>query len=276
MKKDQLIGSGAFRAALLLKTAIALALVLGISALMFTGCDTGGGDDDDTPNWGKISDWTSDGDFVLGTATAEFSFSTDSRYKETALGNLIADGMAEYARNRAAKSGETVDFAFHNGMDLKATIPAGSVTNTTVSGTIGTDTLYLVTYTGAEIQTLFNIFVHSNSSGSWNGNCAVIVSKEVSYTVDNATPPNATDIKVNSVAINTTKKYRVAVGNFIAGPGDPDPSVTTGRNAFRNYGTDKFEAGLELKQAVAQYIYVQGTISPGTVGKRITGTVPKL
>jgi 2',3'-cyclic-nucleotide 2'-phosphodiesterase (5'-nucleotidase family) len=234
-------------------------------ALVFTGCPTN--TDPEPDPWEKIADWSEEGDFELGTATADID-GTNGRYKETPLGNLIADGIAEYARYT---SGEQVDFALHNGQDLKVNgLSAGKLTNTDISATIGNDTLYLVTYTGGEIKTLINIFVSSTSSGTWKANCVVLVSKEVSYSVtpNNDGPPSATSIKVNNKELDPAKTYWVAVGNFIG-------AATAEQNRFP-VGTDKTDLGpTKLSEAVAQYIYVQGTISPPEVN-RISGTVPEL
>ncbi|MDR2394879.1 MAG: 5'-nucleotidase C-terminal domain-containing protein [Treponema sp.] len=229
---------------------------------MFTGCPT---DTDPEPDpWEKIAGWQEGGDFELGTATANID-GNNGRYRETPLGNLIVDGIAEYARYT---SGEKVDFALHNGQNLKVdNITAGKITNTAVSATIGTDTLYLVTYTGKEVAILINIFVNSSSSGKWNANCIALVSEGVSYTVsDTTSPPHATDIKVGGSPINLTKEYRVAVGNFIG-------ATLATANRFPE-GTNKTDLSpTKLSEAVAKYIYVKGTITPPALG-RITGEVP--
>ncbi|MDR3171521.1 MAG: hypothetical protein LBU17_07835 [Treponema sp.] len=69
MKKDQLVGSGAFRAALLLRTAAALAIVLGISALMFTGCKTD--DEEEEEVFNPPVTWTQVSSTAFGTTTVQ-------------------------------------------------------------------------------------------------------------------------------------------------------------------------------------------------------------
>jgi 2',3'-cyclic-nucleotide 2'-phosphodiesterase (5'-nucleotidase family) len=247
------------------KNGILFISALMIMALVFIGCSTDSDSDPEPDPWGTFV-WQEEGNFELGTATADID-GTDGRYKETPLGNLIADGIAEYTRH---SSGEQVDFALHNGQNLKvAKLPAGKITNADISNTIGTDTLYLVSYTGEEITTLINIFVNSSDSGKWKANCIALVSKEVSYTIlTGINPPIAANIKVNGSPIELTKSYRVAVGNFIGAAKAAD-------NRFPE-GTNKTDLGpTKLSEAVAQYIYVQGTISPITDG-RISGVVPVL
>jgi 2',3'-cyclic-nucleotide 2'-phosphodiesterase (5'-nucleotidase family) len=247
---------------------IAAALLL---ALVFTGCPTDA-ETEAGPDWGKLADWNAgDGGFVLGTATDNID-GTGGRYKETPLGNLIADGIAEYARQA---SGDAVDFALHNGQNLRVDkLAKGEITNENIFATIGGDTLYVVSYTGAEIDTLINIFVNSTAyeSGTpgWKRNCVVLVSGEVSYTItpdaDSAKPPRATGIKVKGSDLKPDGKYRVAVGNFIG-------AATAEEGRFPE-GTEKEDLGpTKLSEAVAQYIYAKGTIDPPALG-RISGEVP--
>jgi 2',3'-cyclic-nucleotide 2'-phosphodiesterase (5'-nucleotidase family) len=254
------------------KTGILLVSALMLTALMFTGCSTDSDPDPDSSDslsWEKIGGWSSEGDLEIGTAIADID-GTNGRYKETSLGNLVADGIAEYARYT---SGEQVDFALHNGQNLKdGKLLAGKITNTNVFNTLGTDTLYLVTYTGAEVTTLINVFVNSNTPSSWKSNCIVLVSKEVSYNIidddsNSGTPPKATEIKVNGAAIDPAKTYRVAVGNFIG-------ATTATQNRFPEGTSKKDFSPTKLSEAVAQYIYAQGggRIDPPALG-RISGEV---
>jgi 2',3'-cyclic-nucleotide 2'-phosphodiesterase (5'-nucleotidase family) len=260
---------------------------------VFTGCSDPDPDPDPGPDWGKQASWDgADTTTVLGTAVKDIN-ADNIRYKETELGNLIADGIVEYAR---FTSGKSVDFAMLNGQNVQgfaATgISAGDITLPSLSsGNALGDTLFLVTYTGANIEAIINIFVNSNAyentGDGWRRNCVVLVSKGVRYTItpdaDPNKPPHATGIKVNGTAIEATKEYRVAVGNFMAGQSatnDPDDedgwadATSGGPSNFTSYGTEKTPyADNTLKQAVAKYILAQGTINPVTEG-RIIGKVP--
>jgi 2',3'-cyclic-nucleotide 2'-phosphodiesterase (5'-nucleotidase family) len=270
------------------KIGIFLSSVFVFTALVFTSCDTnprsdvggGGGDPYKNLKWSNVASWDGADTTVLGVAAENIS-GTDIRYKETAAGNLIADGIAAYARYT---SGANVDFAMLNGQNVKGLdpsgIPKGNITLNSLSqsGGLG-DTLFIVTYTGAEIETLINIFVNSNAPEKWSSNCVVLVSKEVSYTVtpdsDPSKPPHATAIKVNGSSIVQAKDYRVAVGNFMAGKNETGTADATGGGAnFVPYGKNKTPYSSDsLKQAVAKYILAKSSISP-IVGGRITGSVP--
>jgi 2',3'-cyclic-nucleotide 2'-phosphodiesterase (5'-nucleotidase family) len=267
------------------KAGILLVAAFVLLALAFTGCSADDDDDKDpVADWGKIASWDGeDATVTLGTAGADIS-GVDIRYKETPLGNLIADGIAEYARY---ESGETVDFAILNGQNVAGLastgIPKGDITlaSLTSGNTLG-DSLFLVTYTGAEIEAIIDVFVNSSTAGTWKGNCVVLVSKGVSYTVsaddtDSTNPPNVTGIKINGAPIDSTKTYRVAVGNFIAGQNATGGTATSGGavNFVPYGGSDQTLIGGTLKQAVAKYILAMGTVNPKTEN-RIIGIVPPI
>jgi 2',3'-cyclic-nucleotide 2'-phosphodiesterase (5'-nucleotidase family) len=225
-----------------------------------------------TLDWGKTADYDSSlGDLVLGTATAALD-GTNGRYQETVLGNFIMDGLAEYARY---VSGENINFAMHNGQNLRVPegggLAAGNLTNNDILPRIsGSDTVYVCTYTGAQIEAIINNFVNSsNGSGSpgSNRNCAVMVSKEVKYEItpdtDTSLPPKATNITVNGVALLSDNEYRVAVGSFI------------GTNAAYPVASKKNNYSTPINRALAMYVLAKGTINPADYPLgRYTGEVP--
>jgi 2',3'-cyclic-nucleotide 2'-phosphodiesterase (5'-nucleotidase family) len=242
------------------------------AALAFTGCKQ---DPEEDPvydpyaglDWGAISNWEDiDDAYTLGVAVKDID-ATSIRYKETALGNLIVDGIAAYAEHT---SGKPVDFAMLNGQGaVLTTISKGDITTDQLTS-MKDDGLYIVTYTGAQIKEIINIFVNSTSSGKWNANCAVLVSKGVSYRVDDddnnaTTPPKAVDIKVNGSPLSDEKSYRVAVGSFMA----TNTNFPVGASKETDYADELLET------AVAKYIAAKGTVEPVVEG-RITGEVPAL
>ena len=222
--------------------------------------------------WSKVADYdATDGDRILGTLTAELA-ATNGRYQESVLGNFIMDGIAEYARYI---SGEKIDFALHNDTFVRATptpiLLAGELSNSAITGLSGRDTLVVATFTGRQVKDVIEGFVSSTSSGSWNRNCAPTVSKELSYTIDTSTtPPQAKDIKVNGAAIDETKDYRIAAGDFI---GD-NTDETRFFPVLSNEKKTKY-APTTLQQALAMYVLAKGTINPADYPLgRYTGEVP--
>ncbi|MDR2735188.1 MAG: 5'-nucleotidase C-terminal domain-containing protein [Spirochaetota bacterium] len=245
-------------------------LLASICALLFLAALAGCGDDDPALDWGKTVDYDAAvGERVLGTATAALD-GTNGRYQETVLGNFIMDGIAEYAR---FKSGGTVDFALHNGQNLKVFTLSGELNNAAILALLGADKLYICTYTGKQVKDIIEGFVKSTTAGSWNANCAVMVSKEVSYTINTAGgPPEAANIKVNGALVDEGKNYRVALGDFIG-------NNSNASRFFPVLPDDKKTSydPTTLAQAVAQYVMAKGTINPSDYPLgRYTGEVPVL
>jgi 2',3'-cyclic-nucleotide 2'-phosphodiesterase (5'-nucleotidase family) len=247
-----------------------ICVILVLAAL--AGCKT---ESEETPpalDWSKITGYDSeDGDLVLGTAAAAL-VGTNGRYKETVLGNFVMDGIAEYARHA---TGGTIDLALHNGQNLRVpeggSLPAGELTNTVILGLIGNDKLFVSTFTGRQVKDVIEGYVKSATAGTWSGNCAVMVSKEVSYTIDTSTnPPEAKNIKVNGADIDEAKDYKIAVGEFIG-------NNTNESRTFLPILPDDKKTNYEtlLKEALAMYVLAKGTVNPSDypLGRYI-GEVP--
>ena len=250
---------------------LGIALILAALMFSFTACKNSSNSDDDTPvlDWGKIADYDSTfADRILGTATAALD-GTNGRYQETVLGNFIMDAIAEYARY---VSGEKVDFALHNGQNLKIfNLEAGELSNAAITALIGEDPLYVSIFTGSQVKDVIQGFVNSDTKTTWKANCAVMVSKELSYIIDTSTnPPTATNIKVNGVDIDESKEYRIAAGNFIGA------NTQAGRTFLPILPVEKkTNYSTPLNQAVAMYVLVKGTIKPSDYPLgRYTGVVP--
>jgi len=222
-------------------------------------------------DWSKVADYNAaDGDLVLGTLMAVLD-GTDGKFKETVFGNFSMDALAEYAR---FVSGENIDFALHNDSFTRnnPTLSAGELKNSDITGISGmTDTLVVATFTGKQVKDVIEGFVKSTTTGSWSRYCAVIVSKELSYTIDtNDTTPQATNIKVNGVAIDETKDYRIAVGNFIG-----DNTATNRFLPILDAEKKEKYTPTTVGQAIAMYILAKGTIDPADYPLgRYTGVVP--
>jgi 2',3'-cyclic-nucleotide 2'-phosphodiesterase (5'-nucleotidase family) len=213
----------------------------------------------------------------IGTAKYNIGGQGRVRYEETALGNLIADGIAASAKNL---SGKAVDFAFLNGQNFQnqTTIGKGAIYQSSLNAGL-TDKLHVATFTAKDIFDIFEALIHSSSSGTWAASCVVVVSKEVSYTIlAEENPPHVGEIKVNGVAINKDDEsttFRVATGNFFT---NGTFASRSGIVPYTNTDDDEDPKNIKdlvvtVQTAVLQYIYAKGTIEPVVEG-RIIGTVP--
>jgi hypothetical protein len=265
---------------------IGLSALLIAAAMCFAGCDN------DTTieyrdriydpyadiTWKELPEDTT---ASIGTAKYNIGGQGRVRYEETAIGNLVADGMAVSARNI---SGQTIDFAFINGQNFQnqTTILKGDVYQSSLNHGL-TDPLHVATFTAKDIFGIFDTLISSDayeSTGSgWKRNGIIAVSKEVSYTIDNSTtPPTVAAIKVNGVAIDkddAATKFRVATGNFFT------TSTFASNSGIKPYANAEdaedpgnvYNCEDTVKTAVLKYIYAKGTIEPAVEG-RIVGTVP--
>lgn len=260
--------------------------------------------------------------FVIANATADFINSQNvppspfwpdgvqnkdrlTRVKETALGNLFADGLAWYIRDRYPE--ENLDFVLLNGGYIDSgTIPYGQVTIARVISVVKSaasqNQISILTLKGSDVKVLFNDHVAKvahrvgttgGGTGGWG-----ITSSEVRYTisypaVDMSVPgPNwdsnsgrykapATPeiyytgvikqgtLKINGADFDDDAYYRLATTDYMAAGGD-DYLV------FPTKGTDRRDIfNFPLYRAVIEYIYDLRTITPYLDGRLvIEGGVP--
>jgi hypothetical protein len=221
---------------------------------------------------------TGDSSFVLGTATAYFPNAEAgkgdrlSRKQETALGDLLADSMLWWAEQHKGDtgidlSGTTIDFAFVNGGLIVNAIPAGTIT----IGTLNTllypepDNLSILQMTGAQVKTLFYNYVakirHDGGGGNGTGGFGQ-VSAGVSYTIDYNHDPRGgviQDLKFNDAPFDDNTTYTLVTNTWLVEGGDGyGPAFT---------GASRTDTGKLCKQALIEYIYDKGEISPKTDGR---------
>jgi len=262
-------------------------LVTLVLPLSVTGCG-----EEEEPVYNPLSvNWTSpevaakladyddtDGDAVIGKASAIITGGSDGQFKETAVGNLIADGILAYANYI---SGNPVDIAITNGTSVGSDILEGNITRSDVnnfaSGTKN-DVLCLITYTGAEIKKLLNGFISSTVDGTitskpgWQTYCVLLVSSGLSYEIaPNSEPsdtnrPTVDNVKFNGTPIGDDTEYRVATSDFFQGKVNTGLGITKTSEQYETFDES-------FKTCIAKYILAKGTISPVLDG-RITGEVP--
>jgi len=250
----------------------------------------------------------SDIDFELGTANSEYIFAEDvpasaffptgrssdrlTRFKETAIGNMFCDGTAWYVADKY----EDVDFVFLNGGYIEGPIAEGKVTVGSIMRIIPSesleDTLTVISLTGEQVIDLFRraaAVVHTGR-GSKNTGAFAMVSSPVNYTIqyktwddttwDGTTALTSTEsseyqygwikedtLKINGVDIDTTKTYRIATTSYLA---DGNEGYIT----FLN-GTNRVDHTEYLWEAVSNYIYEMGSVTPYLDGRMsLIGGVP--
>ncbi|MDR1301484.1 MAG: 5'-nucleotidase C-terminal domain-containing protein [Treponema sp.] len=192
---------------------------------------------------------------VVGSATSEFVMGNRLPRKiETPLGDAICDAMVWYFQTTY---NQAVDFAFINGGNIRAGIPAGLITREQVLTVLPFENyLYLVSLKGSEIIDLFT-FIASIPQG--NGGWAQ-VSQEVRYTIDYAQGEGILkDLTIHGEAVDPNRVYRFCTNSYLLGGGD---GYTVLKNAQEPFNTSLIDSWVVLEALQAA-----GTISPETDGR---------
>lgn len=193
---------------------------------------------------------------VIGTAADTFVFGNRlPRFQETALGNMITDSNVWYFRN---VSNIDIDFAFHNGGNIRAELPAGPITREKILTILPFDNhLYVVSMTGAHVIELFNFFA---AIPQGNGGFPQ-VSGDVRFTIDKTSEVGViTDLTIGGEPVDPYRIYRVCTNDYLLGGGD-------GYVIMLNT-SEHFNTSLLLSDVVIEYIKAKGgTITPATDGR---------
>ncbi|GMO55390.1 MAG: bifunctional UDP-sugar hydrolase/5'-nucleotidase [Treponemataceae bacterium] len=193
---------------------------------------------------------------VVGQAAEEFAFGARlPRYGETALGNMICDANAWYIRDVFKQE---IDFAFHNGGNIRAALPAGPITMEQVLTILPFENyLWIASLKGSQLQEFFD-FIATVPQGAGG---FPQFSKEVRYTVDKTAGDGViTDLTIGGQAIDSEKTYRFCTNDYLLKGGDGYVALTK--------TVDPLNTSLLLSYTVCEYIkHIGGTISPALDGR---------
>jgi len=185
----------------------------------------------------------------IGTAADNF-FNADSRTKETAVCNLVADSMLWQTRHLKT------DFAVQNGGGVRADLPQGDISKKSIYEILPFDnSVVVLKMNGSQVQALFD-FIASIPPGK--GGFAQ-VSEGVKFTLDY---PAGTcrNITINGAPIDPDRTYIIATNSYLAAGGDGYKVFV---EAPYRYDTSVFQ-----RDAAIDYIkYLGGTISPKVSGR---------
>jgi 5'-nucleotidase/UDP-sugar diphosphatase len=201
---------------------------------------------------------------VIGEASDTFVFGNRlTRYQETALGNMITDANVWYLRNKA---NQQVDFAFHNGGNIRAELQKGAVTQENILTVLPFDNyLYVVSMTGSQIIELFN-FIATIPQG--NGGFPQF-SSDVRFTIDKTSGGGVIkDLSIGGKPVDPNRVYRLCTNDYVLGGGDGYVPMLNAE--------DRLNTSLILSHVVTEYIKVNKPIRPVTDGRMtiIGGVTP--
>ncbi len=127
------------------------------------------------------------------------------KHPENALGNLMTDAMKVYATKAFNTN---VDAAFINYGSIRSYIPKGNITRQTVYDIMPYDNLIVLQkLAGNTLRQLLDLF-------AFKGGCAC---SGVTMKIKNK---KATDVYINSVLLNDTLTYTIAILDYLANGGD--------------------------------------------------------
>jgi 5'-nucleotidase/UDP-sugar diphosphatase len=192
---------------------------------------------------------------VVGEASETFVFGDRlTRKIETALGDLICDANVWYFRE---VYNQEIDFAFHNGGNMRAELPQGPITREQILTILPFENyLFIVSLKGQEILDLFT-FIASipQGSGGWPQ-----VSGAVRYTIDyTGGTGKLKDLTINGEPVDPEKTYRFCTNDYLLKGGDGYTVLTRSENPFNT--------SLLLSYVVIEYIKARGNITPATDGR---------
>jgi len=199
---------------------------------------------------------------VVGQAADTFVFGNRlTRYQETALGNMICDANTWYFRN----IGQNIDFAFHNGGNMRAELPKGPLTREQILTVLPFENyLYIASLKGSQIIELFN-FIATVPQGAGG---FPQFSSDVRYTLD--IPAKAVrNLTIGGAPVEPDRTYRFCTNDYLLGGGDGYTVLTKSQNPFNT--------SLLLSYVVIEYIASQkGIITPVLDGRMtvIGGVTP--
>ncbi|NMB24053.1 MAG: multifunctional 2',3'-cyclic-nucleotide 2'-phosphodiesterase/5'-nucleotidase/3'-nucleotidase [Firmicutes bacterium] len=171
------------------------------------------------------------------------------RVKETNLGNLVADVMREAVG---------ADIGVNNGGGIRASIAAGPITVGDIYTVLPFDnTLVKVEILGRD---LLGALEHSvRLYPEQNGGFLQVSGLEMTFDPSQEAGARVQEVLIGGQALDPDKTYTVATNDFLAAGGDGYTTFTSANILV--------ETGAMLRDAMADHVAAQGSISPEVEGR---------
>ena len=171
------------------------------------------------------------------------------RTRETNLGNLVADVLRQAVG---------ADIGMNNGGGIRASVEAGKITLGDIYTVLPFDnTLVKIEVSGRD---LLGALEHSvRLYPEQNGGFLQVSGLEIMFDPSREPGSRVMDVLVNGEALDLDKQYTVATNDFLAAGGDGYTTFTSAKVLV--------DTGEMLRDAMANHMAAQGTISPDIEGR---------
>ncbi|MBN2510975.1 MAG: 5'-nucleotidase C-terminal domain-containing protein [Spirochaetales bacterium] len=188
---------------------------------------------------------------VIGRAEGPF-MNDETRVRETAVGDAVADSMLWYARHM----GQDADFAFQNGGGVRTTLPEGDIQKGTVYEVLPFDnSVAIVSLKGTDVAALFERTPETVGHGAMPQ-----VSDGVSFTIDTASG-TISGLTIGGEPVDPDRIYRIATNSYLAAGGD-------GYTVF-NRALDVYDMAMMQRDVFIEWVINEknGVLIPVTFGR---------
>ena len=193
---------------------------------------------------------------VVGEAADTFIFGDrEPRFHETAIGNMVCDATAWFFRE---VFDQELDFAFHNGGNIRAELPQGPITRESILTVLPFENnLFIASLSGRDLIDLFD-FMAAIPQGAGG---FPQFSSEVRVTLD-ASTQSIVSLTIGGEPVDPDRIYRFSTNDFLLGGGD-------GYTVLAERSVEPYNTSLLLAYAVIDYIRAQngGVITPHVDGR---------
>lgn len=175
----------------------------------------------------------------MSIVLAESVHSLEKATPESRLGNMVSDAcMLQCTQRYQPADGKAPDFLVLNNGGLRKGLPKGNITKGDIFELMPFENeLVVLTLNGESVKKIFN-FIASKDGAPVSGVRFQIQDKQ------------AVNISIQGVAFDSTRTYTVATSDYLANGGDQFSMLA---DPIR-----RESSGLKVRDAIMQYLYIQG------------------
>lgn len=175
----------------------------------------------------------------MSIVLAESVHSLEKATPESRLGNMVSDAcMLQCTQRYQPADGKAPDFLVLNNGGLRKGLPKGNITKGDIFELMPFENeLVVLTLNGESVKKIFN-FIASKDGAPVSGTRFQIQDK------------HAINITIQGAPFDSSKTYKVVTSDYLANGGD--------QFSMFSEATLRESTGLKVRDAIIQYLYIQG------------------